>query len=58
MELHFLRSAEQQAIGVCIDGITVHFSDLPGKDRGIMIAIVKAVIARLEHRLHHKSSST
>lgn len=59
LELHFLRSAEQQpATGVCVDGITVHFSDHPGRDRGIMIAIVKAVIARLEHRQHRKSSTT
>lgn len=59
LELRFLRGADQhEADGVCIDGTTIHFADHPGSDRAIMFGIVKAVIVRLEHRKHHKSSTT
>jgi hypothetical protein len=58
LELHFLRSADQpEASAVCVDGITVAFADHPSKDRGVMVAIIKAVIARLEQRKNHKPPS-
>jgi hypothetical protein len=39
---------------VCIGPVVVRFSDHPTKDRAVMYAIVKAVIAILEHQ-HHKA---
>lgn len=39
---------------VHVGTIIVHFSDYPTKDQAVMYAIVKAVIAHLEHAKHCK----
>jgi hypothetical protein len=47
---------QDHTISVTAGSITVHFSDHPAKERAVMYAIVKAVIALIEHgkaRKHH-----
>lgn len=49
-------AGQEHTVSVTAGSITVHFFDHPAKERAVMYAIVKAVIALIEHgkaRKHH-----